>query len=137
MQFIRYRTDGVGYWGVRQSNTVHSIAEAAIRSPSLQDLTNESYRSHVQTLVDEDVLLTLPVEEVHLLAPVSEPGRIVCVGMNYRVQDEPIPEKPLLFGKAPTAVTHPGAPIRCLREIEEVDYEVELAYRYRPGSLLC
>jgi len=36
--------------------------------------------------------------------------------MNYRdhaeEQDEPIPEKPLLFGKAPTAVTHPEAPIR-------------------------
>jgi 2-keto-4-pentenoate hydratase/2-oxohepta-3-ene-1,7-dioic acid hydratase in catechol pathway len=61
---------------------------------------------------------------------VPEPGKIVCVGMNYRdhaeEQDEPIPEKPLLFGKAPTAVTNPGSPIRRPPEIEKVDYEVEL-----------
>ena len=68
---------------------------------------------------------------------VSAVAGLLDAPRHAEVQDEPIPEKPLLFGKAPTAVTHPGAPIRCLREIEEVDYEVELAYRYRPGSLLC
>jgi 2-keto-4-pentenoate hydratase/2-oxohepta-3-ene-1,7-dioic acid hydratase in catechol pathway len=130
MQFVRYSAGGSGQWGVLDGDTVHSLADAPVGSPSLQDVTNDSYRAHVQTLVDEGALTTLPVADVRLLAPVPEPGKIVCVGMNYRdhaeEQDEPIPEKPLLFGKAPTAVTNPGSPIRRPPEIEEVDFEVEL-----------
>ena len=130
MQFVRYSAGGAGHWGVLDDDDVHSLADHPAGPPSLQDITNDSYRAHVRTLVDEGALTTLPVADVRLLAPVSEPGKIVCVGMNYRdhaeEQDEPIPDKPLLFGKAPTAVTNPGAPIRRPPEIEEVDFEVEL-----------
>jgi 2-keto-4-pentenoate hydratase/2-oxohepta-3-ene-1,7-dioic acid hydratase in catechol pathway len=73
---------------------------------------------------------TIPVEEVNLLAPVPRPGKFVCVGLNYHdhaeEQDEDVPERPLLFGKAPTAVTNPGDPIVHPATIDEVDYEVEL-----------
>ena len=130
MQFVRYSAGEAGHWGVLDGDNVHSLADHPAGPPSLQDITNDSYRSHVRTLVDEGALTTLPVADVRLLAPVPEPGKIVCVGMNYRdhaeEQDEPIPDKPLLFGKAPTAVTNPGAPIRRPPEIEEVDFEVEL-----------
>jgi 2-keto-4-pentenoate hydratase/2-oxohepta-3-ene-1,7-dioic acid hydratase in catechol pathway len=56
----------------------------------------------------------------------------VCVGLNYHdhaeEQDEEPPSEPLLFGKAPTSVTNPGAPIVLPKDIEQVDYEVELAF---------
>jgi 2-keto-4-pentenoate hydratase/2-oxohepta-3-ene-1,7-dioic acid hydratase in catechol pathway len=130
MQFVRYSSGGGGHWGVLDGDTVHSLADAPVRSPSLQDVTTESYRDHVGRLADEGALTSHAVDDVRLLAPVPEPGKIVCVGMNYRdhaeEQDEEIPEKPLLFGKAPTAVTNPSSPIRIPPGIEEVDYEVEL-----------
>ena len=66
-----------------------------------------------------------------LLAPVPRPGKIVCVGLNYHdhaeEQGEDPPDRPLLFAKAPTSVTDPGKPIVHPPEVDQVDYEVELA----------
>jgi 2-keto-4-pentenoate hydratase/2-oxohepta-3-ene-1,7-dioic acid hydratase in catechol pathway len=67
-----------------------------------------------------------------LLAPV-DPASLLCIGLNYRRHAEegkaPIPERPVLFMKATTAVQHPGGPILLPRHLRsnEVDYECELA----------
>ena len=67
-----------------------------------------------------------------LLAPVA-PVNILCIGLNYRRHAEegkaPIPERPVLFMKATTAVQNPGDPIELPRQLrsDEVDYECELA----------
>lgn len=62
--------------------------------------------------------------------PVDDVDQIICVGLNYHdhaeEQDEDIPENPMLFGKSPTTVTDPGAPIIHPDDVEQVDYEVEL-----------
>lgn len=70
-----------------------------------------------------------PLEEVELQAPVR-PGKIVCVGLNYRRHAlefgrEP-PEEPLLFLKAPSAVIGPGEPILLPPVSSCVEYEGEL-----------
>ncbi|MUW13768.1 DUF2437 domain-containing protein [Halorubrum sp. CBA1125] len=130
MRFVRYSSGGTGSWGVLVEGRIHSLSDAPIGSPSYEDIATESYREHVQRLVEEGALTTLDAEDANLLTPVPDPGKIVCVGLNYRDHaeegDEEIPEKPLLFGKASTAVTDPGSPIRRPPELEEVDYEVEL-----------
>ena len=67
-----------------------------------------------------------------LLAPV-EPVNLLCIGLNYRRHaaegNAPVPERPVLFMKATTAVQHPGDPIVLPRHLRsnEVDYECELA----------
>jgi 2-keto-4-pentenoate hydratase/2-oxohepta-3-ene-1,7-dioic acid hydratase in catechol pathway len=67
-----------------------------------------------------------------LLAPV-EPVNLLCIGLNYRRHaaegNAPVPERPVLFMKATTAVQHPGEPIVLPRHLRsnEVDYECELA----------
>jgi 2-keto-4-pentenoate hydratase/2-oxohepta-3-ene-1,7-dioic acid hydratase in catechol pathway len=70
------------------------------------------------------------LDEVRLLAPVA-PGKIVAVGLNYRdharEMGKKIPEEPLLFLKAPSALNHPGGEIVYPRQSERVDYEAELA----------
>jgi 2-keto-4-pentenoate hydratase/2-oxohepta-3-ene-1,7-dioic acid hydratase in catechol pathway len=70
------------------------------------------------------------LEDVLLLAPVS-PGKIVAVGLNYRDHAKEvgmlIPEEPLLFLKASSAVIGPGADIVYPRQSKHVDYEAELA----------
>lgn len=72
-----------------------------------------------------------PEAEVAALAPVGRPGKIVCVGLNYRDHaeegDNPIPDEPVLFAKFPTAVIGPGDPIAWdPTYAETVDYEAEL-----------
>lgn len=70
------------------------------------------------------------LEEVRLLAPVV-PGKIVAVGLNYRdharEMGKKIPEEPLLFLKASSALNDPGGKIVYPSQSERVDYEAELA----------
>ncbi|SFL34232.1 2-keto-4-pentenoate hydratase/2-oxohepta-3-ene-1,7-dioic acid hydratase (catechol pathway) [Halogranum rubrum] len=130
MQFVRYNSGDSTAWGVQTDETIHSLAGLPQGEPSVEDLTNPSYLSKVATLVEHGSLTQLAVDDVSLLAPVPDPGKIICAGLNYRdhaeEQDEEIPENPILFSKASTTVTNPGNPIVHPGNDEEVDYEVEL-----------
>ncbi len=72
----------------------------------------------------------LPLNEVRLLAPVV-PSKIVGVGWIYkdhaREMGRTIPEEPLIFLKAPSALNHPGGDVVYPRASRRVDYEAELA----------
>ena len=62
--------------------------------------------------------------------PIDRPGKIVCVGLNYRDHAEEqgveLPKAPLLFAKFPTALIGPGDPIVIPPVVAECDYEAEL-----------
>jgi 2-keto-4-pentenoate hydratase/2-oxohepta-3-ene-1,7-dioic acid hydratase in catechol pathway len=62
--------------------------------------------------------------------PIERPGKVICVGLNYRdhaeEQGAKVPERPLLFAKWPTALTGPGDPIVLPSITAAVDYEAEL-----------
>ena len=73
----------------------------------------------------------LQLSAVRLLAP-AEPGKIVCIGRNYREHakelDHPIPTEPLIFLKPPSSLIGPDDEIRRPAELSQrVDYEGELA----------
>ena len=72
-----------------------------------------------------------PLDQVRLAAPVLRPGKVVCVGLNYRSHiaeiGEPVPEYPILFHKCATSVIGPGDDIVLPRVSAQVDYEGELA----------
>jgi 2-keto-4-pentenoate hydratase/2-oxohepta-3-ene-1,7-dioic acid hydratase in catechol pathway len=128
MQFARYAARGEPQWGIRRDDDIIPLAGLK------EEVTYQQFTSHgFLNLVEDRVEAsdqTIPVSEVELLAPVARPGKIICVGLNYHdhaeEQDEEVPERPLLFGKADTAVTNPGDPIIHPKDIEQVDYEVEL-----------
>jgi 2-keto-4-pentenoate hydratase/2-oxohepta-3-ene-1,7-dioic acid hydratase in catechol pathway len=64
-------------------------------------------------------------------ASLERPGKIVCVGLNYRghaeEQGASVPGHPILFAKWPTALIGAGDAIRLPRLSAMVDYEAELA----------
>src|SRR5262245_24619880 len=70
-------------------------------------------------------------EAVQLAAPVPRPGKIVCIGKNYREHADEmastLPERPLLFSKFATSVNTPGGLVRIPRGCRRFDYEAELA----------
>ena len=72
----------------------------------------------------------LPLGSAELLAPVT-PGKIVCVGRNYREHaaelGNEVPAEPLLFLKAPSSLLAPGGVVRMPAASGRVDYEGELA----------
>jgi len=82
-------------------------------------------------LESENEGLCHPLSEVDLLAPVQRPGKIICVGLNYRSHlaeiDEPTPAYPILFLKSVTSIIGHQESIVLPRVSEQVDYEGELA----------
>lgn len=72
---------------------------------------------------------SLDLSEVKLLAPVV-PSKVVCVGRNYREHaaelGNKMPDEPLLFLKAPSAVIASGERIELPRASEQVEHEGEL-----------
>jgi 2,4-diketo-3-deoxy-L-fuconate hydrolase len=62
--------------------------------------------------------------------PIDRPGKIVCVGLNYRDHAAEagldVPERPVLFAKWATALIGPDMPIVLPRISSQVDYEAEL-----------
>jgi 2-keto-4-pentenoate hydratase/2-oxohepta-3-ene-1,7-dioic acid hydratase in catechol pathway len=87
----------------------------------------------------------LPVvpEAERWASPVARPGKVVCVGLNYRDHAREsgveLPKEPVLFLKAPNAVVGPYDDVEIPRGSTKTDWEVELgvvigrAARYLPS----
>jgi 2-keto-4-pentenoate hydratase/2-oxohepta-3-ene-1,7-dioic acid hydratase in catechol pathway len=73
-----------------------------------------------------DVLLA----DVRLLAPVSRPGKILAIGLNYadhvKETGQQTPPHQIWFTKAVTAINAPFDPIELPMASEQIDYEAEL-----------
>jgi len=64
------------------------------------------------------------------MVPIDRPGKIICVGLNYRDHAEEqgvdLPKAPLFFAKYTTSLIGPGDPIVIPSVVEQCDYEAEL-----------
>lgn len=124
MRLIRYEHEGQVNVGVVDGSTVQQLdVNATADVPPVVAAIEDGASS--TTGVEHDV------DDVDVLAPVGRPGKIVCVGLNYREHaeegDNEIPESPLLFAKATSAVVGPGEAVVHPSGVEHVDYEAELA----------
>lgn len=74
---------------------------------------------------------TYPVDGADLAPVIPRPGKVVCVGLNYRnhilEMGRELPEHPTLFGKFAEALIGPGDAIDLPAESGQVDWEAELA----------
>jgi 2-keto-4-pentenoate hydratase/2-oxohepta-3-ene-1,7-dioic acid hydratase in catechol pathway len=70
-------------------------------------------------------------EDAYWFAPVPRPGKLICIGLNYRdhaaESNMTIPKQPVVFSKFSTAVIAPGEPVVLPSTSTQVDYEAELA----------
>jgi 2-keto-4-pentenoate hydratase/2-oxohepta-3-ene-1,7-dioic acid hydratase in catechol pathway len=68
--------------------------------------------------------------DVRVAAPIARPGKILCVGLNYRDHaaetGAAIPDEPVLFMKDPSTVVGPYDPVHIPRGSVKTDWEVEL-----------
>lgn len=72
-----------------------------------------------------------PVSEVEFAPPVTDPGKILCVGLNYRGHIEEmgreLPEHPTLFAKFSETLTGPRDTVDLVPDAPDMDWEGELA----------
>lgn len=71
------------------------------------------------------------LKDVHLLAPVPDPQKVVAIGLNYmdhcREQGVAVPTRPIVFTKFPSSIIGPDATIRYDPALtSQVDWEAEL-----------
>ncbi|MEU1101580.1 fumarylacetoacetate hydrolase family protein [Streptomyces tibetensis] len=81
--------------------------------------------------VEAGELPELDPEGLRIGAPLARPGKIVCVGLNYRDHAAetglPIPPRPVVFMKDPGTVVGPYDEVLIPRGSVKTDWEVELA----------
>ena len=74
--------------------------------------------------------VTVPAASARLHAPIADPGKFICIGLNYRDHAEEagqaIPKEPPIFAKWSNAIIDPGQPILRPRGSKQLDWEVEL-----------
>jgi len=150
MRLVTFARDGVMRLGALRTRagrqTVVDLNQAEPRLPAdmlgfleVGDAARqlaESVVAHAQADMD--------LGDVVLKAPVPRPGKIICIGLNYRDHAEEtgqaIPEYPTVFSKYSTATIGPFEPIVLPRVSQKVDYEGELGVvigrrgRYIPES---
>jgi acylpyruvate hydrolase len=68
---------------------------------------------------------------VELLAPVPRPGKVICIGLNYRAHAKEggnaIPDYPAVFLRGATSLLDPGADMTYPTCSDSLDFEAELA----------
>jgi 2-keto-4-pentenoate hydratase/2-oxohepta-3-ene-1,7-dioic acid hydratase in catechol pathway len=71
------------------------------------------------------------IEGQRIGAPVARPGKVVCIGLNYRDHaaetGAAIPKEPIIFMKGPDTVIGPNDTVLIPRKSIKTDWEVELA----------
>jgi acylpyruvate hydrolase len=74
--------------------------------------------------------VTVPASSARLHAPINDPGKFICIGLNYSDHaaetNNPIPKEPPIFAKWSNAIIDPGEPILRPRGSAQLDWEVEL-----------
>jgi acylpyruvate hydrolase len=84
-----------------------------------------------QAIADPPAEAVLDRSAVQLAAPIPRPGKIICIGLNYRdhaaESNAELPAYPTVFAKYASCIVGPGAPIVIPRVTSQVDYEGELA----------
>ncbi len=115
-------------------DTLYDLSRGRPGKPgSMRDLLAGGLHEKLRDGVDADPAHCLALAGVRLGAPVPEPSKILCLGLNYKdhaaEQNKPLPTRPLIFPKMPSAVIARGENIVLPDEGLEnfVDPEAELA----------
>jgi 2-keto-4-pentenoate hydratase/2-oxohepta-3-ene-1,7-dioic acid hydratase in catechol pathway len=86
----------------------------------------------VRRALEKGDLPVVSVDGVRIGAPVSRPFKFMAVGLNYsdhaKETNASLPDKPIFFDKASSAINGPYDDIVLPSNYDTVDYEVELAF---------
>jgi len=132
MRLVSYRSDRGVRAGVLEGDRVIDAGDAlgAGEDRSVRDLLEAGALGDLEEAADGHD--GLPLAAVELLAPVPDPEKIVCIGLNYREHAtegrlEP-PEVPTFFAKYANTLTGDGATVALPASSRKVDYEAEVAF---------
>lgn len=134
MRFVQYKRkgDNCPYLGVSSDDgsTIKELHSFGCYPNNLKTFIEQGLN------VDEVKIKTANMDsinssEVQLLSPITEPQKILCVGLNYRghcdEQNKPHPKEPMFFSKYASTIVGPHDSVIAHKISNEIDWEVELA----------
>lgn len=126
MRLVNFATAEGPHSGVLRDGRVLEVADAP--AGGLQALLRAGRLDRAEPVDGEGVALA----EVELLPPIERPGKVLCIGLNYRAhaeeQGKEPPETPTFFAKFATSLRPHGATVELPRWSSRVDYEAEVAF---------
>lgn len=130
MKLASFETDSAVRIGIVSGDSLVDLSQAAPGLPSDMAALIAAWpkaESEVRRLADSKPGLKLA--DVHLLAPVPKPQKILAIGLNYAdhiaESGQPTPERQIWFSKLPSAVNGPYDSIQIPKASAAVDYEAE------------
>ncbi len=103
------------------------------RSYDLRSITSRidgAFLSSDTSAIDLSALPELDATGLRIGAPIDQPGKIVCIGLNYRDHAAETgaaePDEPVLFMKDPSTIVGPFDDVLSPRGSVKTDWEVEL-----------
>jgi 2,4-didehydro-3-deoxy-L-rhamnonate hydrolase len=127
MRLVSFLGEEDGGTGLLVGERVIPLFDGFLTGMDLDPASLDDFRRRAGTL---EGAAGIPLEEVELVAPLPMPGKIVCVGLNYREHaaegGRPLPTRPLLFSKFANAVIGDEDAIVRPEGTVALDLEVEL-----------
>jgi 2-keto-4-pentenoate hydratase/2-oxohepta-3-ene-1,7-dioic acid hydratase in catechol pathway len=144
MKLLTFQSENGLKLGVKTERGILDVSQASVRLggnrnvPKSMEQVFEGGEKSLEALADlisradsaDDSEIWKEEGSVRFGPCVPNPGKIICVGLNYRKHAEesnlPVPEYPVLFNKFKNSVAAHGDVIQLPLYSNEVDYEAEL-----------
>jgi acylpyruvate hydrolase len=134
MRLVSYDAGDGARAGVLEDDRVVD-AWAALGEPhrgSLRELIADGRVDDLRATFGNTGTPAHPRSAVTLLAPIPDPDKIICIGLNYAKHAAEggmeAPASPTIFGKYRNALAAPGATVKLPANSRKVDYEAEVAF---------
>lgn len=116
---------------LKDENTIQALNVSGSARDVIRQLADsgKSAKEYLTALAESGSVY--PLEDVKLASPLTDPEKIICIGLNYHdhviESNMQVPKVPVLFPKYNNCLIGHQHHITIPREVSQCDYEVELA----------
>jgi 2-keto-4-pentenoate hydratase/2-oxohepta-3-ene-1,7-dioic acid hydratase in catechol pathway len=136
MRFVTFEHNGHRHAGVASDGHVVSLKEAGF--PDLLSVLRGGTAALQAVEAFTADAPAIPLGSVKLCAPIPDPPKILCMGLNYRDHAEEarleIPKYPVIFAKYSNTVIGPEDEIVLPKNSRKPDYEAEFGFVIGKGG---
>lgn len=130
MKFVSFKHGGAASWGTVEDDKVLDLGSLPIaKGTTLAQALRTGLKD--AAVSKKEAAPTLSIKDVVLLAPITDAGKVICVGLNYAdhiaEMNRPTPEFPVIFTRYNDSIVGHGTPLVAPRNSTQFDYEGELA----------
>ena len=130
MNFISFLYDGEPRYGISYKGVITDLTNKVLEAKTLKELILKNGISKAKKFASSNPG-TIDIDKVELLPVIPDPGKIICVGLNYHDHVEEmyrtIEKNPVIFHRFNESQTAHLQPLILPQVSSQLDYEGEMA----------